>query len=164
MKANEGPPPSASGPCIITESLPTHRDIQDHILDSMWHALRSAFRDVLVPFSGLDQRAVDRMHICPSLAALLHTLVRQGEAVRTWMEGQEGVSTGWAADLFDRFGRDSLLEVVLREVNTAQAGCSRRGYAGEPSGRGQVRAREDATEGDQAGPARRNRSGPSSWW
>jgi len=164
VMANEGPPPSATGPRIITVSLPTHRDIQDHTLDSLWNAPPSAVRDVLVPFLGLDQRAVDRMHMGPLLAALLHTLVRQEEAVRTWTEGQVGVSTGGAADLLDRFCRDALLEVVLREVDTAEAGYSHRGHAGEPSGRGQVRPWEDATEGDQAGPAQRYRSGPSSWW
>jgi len=164
VMANDGPPPSATGPRIITVSLPSHRDIQDHTLDSLWHAPPSAFRDELVPFLGLDHRAVDRTHMGPLLAALLHTLVRQGEAVRTWTKRQVGVSTGGTADLLDRFGRDALREVVLREVDTAEAGSSRRGHAGEPSGRGQVRAREDATEGDQAGPAQRYWSGPSSWW
>jgi len=164
VMANEGPPPSATGPRIITVSLPTHRDIQDHTLDALWHAPPSAFCDVLVLFLGLDQRAVDRMHMGPLLAALLHTLVRQGEAVRTWTEGQVGVSTGGAADHLDRFGRDALPEVVLPEVDTAEAGNSRRGHAGRPSCRGQARAREDAMEGDQAGPAQRYRSGLSSWW
>jgi len=164
VMVNEGPPPSATGPRIITVSLPTHRDIQDHTLDSSWHAPRSAFRDMLVPFLGLYQRAVDRLHMGPLLAALLHTLVRQGEAVRTWTEGQAGMSTDRAADCLYRFGRDSLREVVLREVDTAEAGYSRRGRAKESSGPGQVRAREDSEEGDQAGPAQRYRSGPSSWW
>jgi len=164
VMANEGPPPSATGPRIIAVSLPTHRDTQDHTLVSLWHAPPSAFREVLVSFLGLDQRAVDRMHMGPSLAALLHTLACQGEAVRTWTEGQVGVSTDGTVDLLDCFGRDALREVVLRGVDTAEASYSRRGHAGEPSGRGQVRAREDATRGDQAGPAQRYRSGPSSWW
>ena len=139
-------------------------DIRDHTLDSLWHAPPSVFRDVLVPFLGLDQLAVDRMHMGPLLAALLHKLVRQEEAVWTWTEGQVGVSTGGAAALLDPFGRDALRKVVLREVDAAEAGYSRRGHAGEPSGRGQERARADATEADQAGPAQRYRSGPSSWW
>jgi len=151
--ANEGPPPSGTGPRIIMVSLPTHRDIQDHTLDSLWYAPALDFCDVLVPFLGLEQRAVDRMHLGPLLAALLHTLVRQGEAVRTWTKGQVGVRTDWGADLLDRFGRDVLREVVRREVDTAEAGSCRRGHAGEPSGRGQVHATEDATEGDQASPA-----------
>jgi len=33
VMANEGPPPSATGPRIIMVSLPTHRDIQDHTFD-----------------------------------------------------------------------------------------------------------------------------------
>ena len=164
VMANEGPPPSATGPRIITVSLPTHRDIQCHTLDSLWHAPPSDFRDMLVSFLGLDQWAVDRLHMGALLAALLLTLVRKGETVRARTEGQVGVSTAGAANLLDRFGRDALREVVLREVDTAEAGHSRRVHAGGPSGRGQVRAREDAAEGDQAGSAQRYRSGPSSWW
>jgi len=163
VMAKEGPPPSATGPPIITMSLPTHRDIQDDILDSLWHALPPAFRDVLVLCMGFDQRAVDGLHIGPLLAALFHTLVHQGETVRTWAEGQVGMSTDGAADLFDRFGRDALREVVLREVDMAEAGYSRGGHAGDASVRGQVRTREDSAEGDQEGPAQRYRSGPSSW-
>jgi len=54
VMANEAPPPSATGPRIIMESLPTHQDIQDHTLDLLWHAPPSALRDMLVPFFGLD--------------------------------------------------------------------------------------------------------------
>jgi len=156
-------PPSSAGPRIVTVSLPTHRDIQDHTLDSLWHAPPSAFRDVLVPFLGVDQRAVDRLHMGPLLAALLHTLVGQREAVRTWTEDQAGMSTRGAADLLNRFGRDALREVVLREVDTAEAGYSRRSNTGDASGRGQVRSREDDGEAGQSGPAQRYRSGAPSW-
>jgi len=75
------------------------------------------------------------------LVALLHTLVRQGEAVRKWTERLVGVSTVGAANLLVRFGRDAFREVVLREVDTAEAGFSHRGHAGGPSGRRQVSAR-----------------------
>ena len=51
--AHEGLP-SVAGPRIVTVSLPTHRDIQDQTLDSLWHAPPSAFRDVLVPFLDVD--------------------------------------------------------------------------------------------------------------
>jgi len=164
MMANEGLPPSATGPRIITVSLPTHRDIQEHMLDSFWHAPPSAFGDVLVPFLGLDQRAVERLHMSTLLAAPLHTPVRQGVAVRTRTEEQVGMSTDGAADHLERFGRDALREVVLREVDTVEDGPSHGGHAGVAPVRGQVRARENSAEGDQAGPAQRYRSGPSSWW
>jgi len=65
MMANDGRLPSTTGPRIVTVSFATHRDIQDHTLDSLWRAPLSDFRDVLVPFLGLDQRAVDRLHMCP---------------------------------------------------------------------------------------------------
>jgi len=161
---HEGLPPAATGPRIVTVSLPTHRDIQDHTLDALWHAPPPALRDVLVPFLGVDQRAVDRLHMGPLLAALLHTMVRQGESVRLWTEEQAGMSTHGAAELLNRFGRDALREVVLREVDTAEAGYSRRANTGDPSTRGQVRAREDDGEEGQGGPQQRYRSGPPSWW
>jgi len=41
------------------------------------------------------------------------------------------MTTHGAADLLDSFGRDDLRELVLREVDTEEAGYSRRGHTGQ---------------------------------
>jgi len=150
---NESLLPAATGPRIVTVRLPTHRDVQDHTLDALWHAPPPALLDVLVPLLGVDQRAVDRLHIGPILAALLHTLFLQGDSVRLWTEEQAGMSTHGEAEILDRCSRDALREVVLREVDTADAGNSRRANTGDPSARGQVRVRGTTWRRYKAGPS-----------